>query len=148
MCGPYAITSAPEAIRRLFGIPGPTSNFPPHYNAAPGTELPVVRLNPKTGDRELGTLLWGLIPYWSKDRKIAWRCINARGETVKTTPAFRAAYKARRCLVPADAFYEWKKNGKTKQPYAIAMRDRQPFALAGLWENWKDPTSAESVRTF
>jgi putative SOS response-associated peptidase YedK len=148
MCGRYAINSAPEAIRRLFGIPGPTSNFPPHYNAAPGMEMPVVRLDPKTGDRTLDTLLWGLIPYWSKDRKIAWKCINARGETVKTAPAFRSAYKSRRCLVPADAFYEWKANGKTKQPYAIAMRERQPFALASLWENWKEPTSEQWVRTF
>jgi len=90
----------------------------------------------------------GLIPYWSKDPKIAWKCINARGETVKTAPAFRDAYKRRRCLVPADAFYEWKANGKTKQPYAIAMRDRHPFAFAGLWENWKDPAREEWVRTY
>jgi putative SOS response-associated peptidase YedK len=148
MCGRYAVTSAPEAIRRLFGIPGPTPNFPPHYNAAPGMELPVVRLDPKADGRVLGTLLWGLIPYWAKDRKIAWKCINARGETVKTTPAFRSAYKARRCLVLADAFYEWRANGKAKQPYAIAMRNREPFALAGLWENWKEPTSDQWVRTF
>src|SRR6266566_263289 len=148
MCGRYAITSAPEAIRRLFQVSGPTPNFAPHYNVAPGQELPVIRLHPATGERVLGTLRWGLIPYLSKDPKIAWKCINARGETVKTTPAFRAAYRSRRCLVPADAFYEWKANGKAKQPYAIAMRDRQPFAFAGLWENWKDPTSAEWVRTF
>jgi putative SOS response-associated peptidase YedK len=148
MCGRYAITTAPEAIRRLFGIGGPTSNFGPRYNAAPGQELPVVRLDPKSGERVLGPLLWGLIPYWAKDRKIAWRCINARGETVKTSAAFKSAYLKRRCLVPADAFYEWKKNGKAKQPYAIAMRERQPFALAGLWENWKEPASGEWVRTF
>jgi putative SOS response-associated peptidase YedK len=148
MCGRYAITSAPEAIRRLFQIPGPTSNFAPHYNAAPGQELPVIRLHPETGERVIGTLRWGLIPYWSKDPKIAWKTINARGETVKTAPSFRAAYKSRRCLVPADAFYEWRKNGKAKQPYAIAMRDRQPFALAGLWENWKEPETQEWIRTF
>jgi len=148
MCGRYAITTAPEAIRRLFQLPGPTPNFAPHYNAAPGQELPVIRLHPESGERVLGTILWGLIPYWSKDRKIAWKCINARGETVRTAPSFRDAYKARRCLVPADAFYEWKANGKAKQPYAIAMRDRQPFAFAGLWENWKDRASGEWVRTF
>jgi putative SOS response-associated peptidase YedK len=113
-----------------------------------GQDLPVVRLHPESGDRVLGMLRWGLIPYWSKDPKIAWKCVNARGETVKTAPAFRGAYRARHCLVPADAFYEWKANGKKKQPYAIAMRERHPFAFAGLWENWKDPTSDEWVRTF
>jgi putative SOS response-associated peptidase YedK len=148
MCGRYAITSAPEAIRRLFQLPGPTPNFAPHYNAAPGQELPVIRLHPENGERTLGTLRWGLIPYWSKDPKIAWKTINARGEKVATTPAFRDAYKRRRCLVPADAFYEWKAGGKTKQPYAIAMRDRQPFAFAGLWENWKDPKTEDWLRTF
>jgi len=148
MCGRYAITAAPEAIRRLFQIPGPTPNFAPHYNAAPGQELPVIRLHPESGERVIGTLRWGLIPYWSKDPKIGWRCINARGERVKTTPAFRDAYKSRRCLVPVDAFYEWKKNGKAKQPYAIAMRDRQPFAFAGLWENWKELKTQEWIRTF
>jgi putative SOS response-associated peptidase YedK len=148
MCGRYAITTVPGAILRLFQVPGPTPNFGPRYDAAPGQELPVIRHDPETGKRALGALRWGLIPSWSKDRKIAWKCINARGETVKTSPAFRAAYKARRCLVPADAFYEWKANGKAKQPYAIAMRDRRPFAFAGLWENWKEPTSDQWVRTF
>jgi len=148
MCGRYAITTAPEAIMRWFKITGTPPNFPPHYNAAPGQDLPVIRLSPETGERELGALRWGLIPYWSKDRKIAWKTINARGETVKTAPAFRSAYKSRRCLVPADAFYEWKANGKTKQPYAIATRHGHPFAFAGLWENWKDPTTQEWVRTF
>jgi putative SOS response-associated peptidase YedK len=148
MCGRYAITTAPEAIRRLFGIGGPTPNFGPRYNAAPGLELPVVRFDRNSGERVLGPLLWGLIPYWAKNRTIAWKCINARGESVKTSAAFKSAYAKRRCLVPADAFYEWKKTGKAKQPYAIAMRDRQPFALAGLWENWKEPTSGQWVRTF
>src|SRR5262245_5967973 len=148
MCGRYAITTAPEAIRRLFGIGGETPNFPLHYNAAPGQDLPVIRLHPESGERVLGMLRWGLIPYWAKDRKIAWKCVNARGETVKTAPSFRSAYKSRRCLVPADAFYEWKASGRTKQPYAIAMRHRQPFALAGLWENWKDPESGDWLRTY
>jgi putative SOS response-associated peptidase YedK len=148
MCGRYAITTAPEAIRRLFGVTGATPNFAAHYNAAPGLELPVVRRDPKSGERVLSPLLWGLIPYWAKDRKIAWRTINARGETAKTAAAFKSAYVKRRCLVPADAFYEWKKIGKGKQPYAIAMRDRRPFAFAGLWENWKDQASGQWVRTF
>ena len=94
MCGRYVITTPPDAIRRLFEADGLGLNFPPHYNAAPGQDLPVIRLHPETGHRVLGLLRWGLIPYWSKDPKIAWRCINARGETVKTTlPAFRDAMK-------------------------------------------------------
>ncbi len=148
MCGRYVITTAPEAIRRLFATVGFPPNFPPHYNAAPGQDLPVIRLHPETGERILGLLRWGLIPYWSKDPKIAWKCINARGESVKTTSAFRDAYKSRRCLVPAEAFFEWKADGKAKQPYAIALRSREPFAFAGLWENWKDPKTNEWLRTF
>jgi putative SOS response-associated peptidase YedK len=84
MCDRYAITTAPEAILRWFKIAGTPPNFPPHYNAAPGQDLPVIRLHPETGERVIGLLRWGLIPYWSKDRKIAWKCINARGETVQT----------------------------------------------------------------
>jgi len=148
MCGRYAITSAPEAILRWFKLTGTSPNLPPHYNAAPGQDLPVIRLHRETGERVLGELRWGLIPYWAKDRKIAWRTINARGETVKTAPAFRSAYRDRRCLLPADAFYEWKANGRAKQPYAIAKRNRELFAFAGLWENWKEPSSGEWIRTF
>jgi putative SOS response-associated peptidase YedK len=148
MCGRYVITTAPQAIRQWFAIHGTLPNFPPHYNAAPGQDLPVIRRHPESGERVLGLLRWGLIPYWSKDPKIAWRCINARGETVKTTPAFRSAYESRRCLVPADAFFEWKANGRAKRPYAIALRTREPFAFAGLWENWKDPKTNDWLRTF
>ena len=108
----------------------------------------VVRRHPKTGKRVLGLLRWGLIPHWSNDPNIASKTVNARGETVRTVPSFRDAYRSRRCLVPADAFYEWKANGTTKQPFAIALRDRQLFAFAGLWENWKDPLSSQWVRTF
>jgi putative SOS response-associated peptidase YedK len=106
-------------------------NFPAHYNAAPGQDLPVIRLHPETGHRVLGLLRWGLIPYWSKDPKIAWRCINARGETVKTTSAFRSAYQSRRCLVPADAFYAWKASGASQPNELVApLHDRMPVILA------------------
>jgi putative SOS response-associated peptidase YedK len=93
-------------------------------------------------------LRWGLIPSWAKDRKVAWKFINARAETVATTGAFKTAFAKRRCLVPVDGFYEWRTVGKIKQPYAIGMADGQPFTLAGLWENWKDPDTGEWVRTF
>ena len=91
---------------------------------------------------------WGLLPPWAKDRKMAWKMINARAETVSTAPAFRKAFAERRCLVPVDGFFEWEKVGKEKRPHMIAMLDRQPFTLAGLWENWKDPETGEWVRTF
>ena len=107
-----------------------------------------MRRHPKTGERVLGLLRWGLIPHWSNDPTIASKTVNARGETVRTVPSFRDAYRSRRCLVPADAFYEWKATGMTKQPFAIALRDRRLFAFAGLWENWKDPSSSQWVRTF
>jgi putative SOS response-associated peptidase YedK len=91
---------------------------------------------------------WGLLPSWAKDRKMAWKMINARAETIAKMPAFKKAFQKRRCLIPVDGFFEWKKVGKQKRPYMIAMADRQPFTLAGLWENWKDPDTGEWVRTF
>jgi hypothetical protein len=91
---------------------------------------------------------WGLLPSWAKDRKLAWKMINARAETVTTAAAFKKAFEKRRCLLPVDGFFEWKKVGKEKRPYMIAMADGEAFTLAGLWENWKDPDSGEWVRTF
>jgi putative SOS response-associated peptidase YedK len=123
-------------------------NTPPHYNGAPGQDYLIGRRHPETGARTLDVLRWGLIPSWAKDRKIAWKTINARSETVATTAAFKKAFAKRRCLVPVDGFYEWRTVGKVKQPYAIGMTDGQPFTLAGLWENWKDPDTGEWVRTF
>jgi len=136
MCGRYAITTAPEAIRRLFQIPGPTPNFAPHYNAAPGQELPVIRLHPESGDRALGTLRWGLIPYWSKDAKIGWKFINARGETVKMTAAFREAYKRRRCIVPNCALIHlsdvpWLRQNHTHHGQARPWRETQHCSTSG-----------------
>jgi putative SOS response-associated peptidase YedK len=111
----------------------------PSYNVAPQSFQPVVRLDPQTGQRQLTVMRWGLVPYRSKDGKAAFSTINAKSETVATSPAFREAWKRRRCLVPADWFYEWQKlDEKTKQPYAIAMKDDGMFAFAGLWETWKD----------
>jgi putative SOS response-associated peptidase YedK len=108
-----------------------------------------VRLNGETGERELTIMRWGLVPYWSKDGKASFSTINAKSETVATSPAFREAWKNRRCLVPADRFYEWQKlDEKTKQPYAIAMKDDGMFAFAGLWEKWKDKTTGQVLRTY
>ena len=121
----------------------------PSYNVAPQTFQPVVRLNRDTGQREIVLMRWGLIPYWSKDSKIGYSTINAKAETVATAPAFREAVRRRRCLVPADAFYEWQKlDPKHKQPFAIALASREPYGLAGLWERWKDAKAAEFLETF
>ncbi|MCC7271552.1 MAG: SOS response-associated peptidase [Alphaproteobacteria bacterium] len=148
MCGRYVHTSNVEAIARLFGITGPLPNTAAHYNAAPGQDLPVVRRHPDTGERRLDALHWGLVPSWAKDRKIAWKLINARAETIDTTGAFRSAFRLRRCLVPADGFYEWEKRGTKRQPWVFTMADRTPFALAGLWEGWRPEGSEEWLRSF
>jgi putative SOS response-associated peptidase YedK len=124
------------------------SNFVPNWNVAPTDNLPIVRYNPKAGHRTLDLMRWGLVPYWAKDIKIGFSTINAMAETVDTKPVFREAFKQRRCLVPIEAFYEWKKVGpKEKQPYAIALADRGLMALAGLWETWRSPAQ-ETVRSF
>jgi putative SOS response-associated peptidase YedK len=150
MCGRVIQTSTPEAIRRLFDAIAPVPNAPPRYNGAPSQELMVLRRNPETGERTLQLLRWGLIPSWTKDAKGGRKPINARAETVATSSMFKGAYAKRRCLLPIDGFFEWKaiKGSKTKQPYALAMKDRSPFAVAGIWENWTRPDTGEAIRTF
>jgi putative SOS response-associated peptidase YedK len=151
MCGRAKLETDVSQIKIAFRIPPeyPTPNFPPSWNVAPTDNLPIVRHNPKTGSRSLDLMRWGLVPYWAKDIKIGFSSINAMAETIDTKPAFRDAFTRRRCLVPIDAFYEWQKldDGKTKQPYAIALADGSLMALAGLWENWKSP-SGEWIRSF
>jgi putative SOS response-associated peptidase YedK len=125
------------------------SYFAPSYNVAPQSLQPVVRLDSETGERELTIMRWGLIPFWSKDAKIAYSTINAKAETITTSPAYRESVKRRRCLVPADLFWEWKKiDAKTKQPYAIALQDESLFAFAGLWDTWKDKAAGRSMDTY
>jgi putative SOS response-associated peptidase YedK len=150
MCGRVIQTSTPEAIRRLFDAIAPVPNAPPRYNGAPSQELMVLRRNPETRERTLQLLRWGLIPSWTKDAKGGRKPINARAETIASSPMFKAAYAKRRCLLPIDGFFEWKaiKGSKTKQPYALAMKDRSPFAVAGIWENWTRPDTDEAIRTF
>ena len=125
------------------------SYFAPSYNVAPQSMQPIVRLDSETGQRELTVMRWGLVPFWSKDGKAGYSTINAKAETIATSPAFREAFKRRRCLVPADLFYEWMKiDAKTKQPYAIALKDGSLFAFAGLWETWKDKVTGETKETY
>jgi putative SOS response-associated peptidase YedK len=114
---------------------------PPRYNGAPSQDHWLIRQHAKTGDRTLDRLWWGLIPYWVKDANGGRKPINAKAETVASLPSFRDAYRRRRCLLPIDNFFEWRaiKGAKVKQPYAIAMKSGEPFALAAVWENWQRP---------
>jgi putative SOS response-associated peptidase YedK len=114
---------------------------------APTDPLPVVRYDTKAGERSLDLLRWGLVPFWAKDIKVDFANINAKAEGIENRPAFREAFQRRRCLAPVDGFYEWKKTGTGKQPYAIALADRGLKAFAGLWENWRSP-AGEWVRSF
>jgi putative SOS response-associated peptidase YedK len=132
MCGRYSLTTPVEALRSLFHFEQ-RPNLGPRYNIAPTQDAPVVI---EDNGRRLVTMRWGLVPFFAKDPGIGNRLINARSETAARLPAFRAAFRRRRCLVPADGFYEWRKDGKTKQPFRIVRKDHGPFAMAGLWERW------------
>jgi len=149
MCGRFARKSTQQVLADWFGVELEDMPwFAPTYNAAPQSTQPVVRLGRDTGRREFAVLRWGLVPFWSKDAKSAYSTINARAEEAASKPAFREALKKRRCLVPADAFYEWKKlDAKTKHPYAFALKSGEPYALAGLWERWQ-PKEGEALETF
>jgi putative SOS response-associated peptidase YedK len=148
MCGRFLNRAPASETARIFGTKNPLLNWPAHYNIAPTQDVLAVRFNCETRERSLDVLRWGLIPFWAKDAKLGYSLINARAEGIDTKPSFRDAFKSRRCIIPADGFYEWKKlDAKTKQPYAIVPTGDEPFAFAGLWERWKDPTSGEIVRS-
>jgi putative SOS response-associated peptidase YedK len=147
MCGRYASFLPAEALRALFQTVNPTPNWEPTWNMAPTRDAPVVRLHPDTRSRHLDLLRWGLVPHWAKDPKSVRQPINARAETVATAPMFRDALERRRCLVPADVFYEWRATEAGKQPYAIARADGQPMVFAGLWEGWRG-ADGTVLRTF
>lgn len=133
MCGRYDNLIPRDAIIQLFAVKAlPATNFPPRYNIAPTQDVPIVRLD-RDGQRELIDVRWGLVPYWMKALPKQPH-INARSETVDRTPLFRGAFAARRCLVPATGFFEWERRPDGRQPYRFVMRDRDPFAFAGLWE--------------
>jgi len=137
MCGRYSLTSPPEAMRRLFGFAG-QPNLPVRYNIAPTQDVPVVRTGAREGQPELAMMRWGLVPSWSRDINRGPPLINARIETVLAKPAFRDAVRARRCLVPADGFYEWADRAGGKQPYYVNLRSHGLFAFAGIWARWQD----------
>jgi putative SOS response-associated peptidase YedK len=156
MCGRFAFYSPHEAVVRVFGLPDDTAEIEPRYNIAPTTFIPVVRELPDeekatpdvTATRRLAMLYWGLVPAWAKEKAIGSRMSNARAETLQEKPAFRSAYRKRRGLVPADGYYEWMQLGpRDKQPYFIRPASSTPFALAALWEAWRDPASGESLES-
>lgn len=134
MCGRYDNLIAREAYRQIFRAERlPQSNFPPRYNVAPTDQIPIVRVDPRDGGRELVMARWGLVPWWMKEMpKIPH--INARAETVHEKPLFREAFARRRALIPATGFFEWQKRADGKQPYRFRRQDLEPFAFAGLWE--------------
>jgi len=138
MCGRFTLKTPVERLSEKFQFPQ-IIPLKPRYNIAPSQSVAVVRRLTDDADRTLAMLRWGLIPTWEKDLTKARKPINAKSETVADLPSFRAAFRQRRCLIPADGFYEWKQEGGRKQPVYIAMKDGEPFAFAGLWEHWEKP---------
>lgn len=137
MCGRYVLHSPVAELRRIFATNGAVPNFPPTWNMAPTQMAPVVRRHPESGERRLDLLRWGLVPHFVIDQKATRQPINARSETAAGSGMFRDALKRRRCLVPADAFYEWMQAPGGKQAHAAARADGTVMALAGLWEGWR-----------
>lgn len=156
MCGRFVTASSPDELANYFGAMAPDEELDSDYNVAPTKEVYVVRAG--ESHRRLSAMRWGLVPFWAKDLKIGSRMINARVETVADKPAFRKAYESRRCLVPADGFYEWAKipGEKRKQPYYVYRADGEPVVFAGLWERWRPrlpdsderDESADAIETF
>jgi putative SOS response-associated peptidase YedK len=153
MCGRYGRRADKQRIAEWMRTHNTNvfddSYLSPSYNICPQSFQPVVRLDSDTGRRELTIMRWGMLPSWSKDGEVTFNTINARAETIATSPVYRDAFKKRRCLVPADLFYEWQKlNKKAKQPYAIALKDGGIFAFAGLWDRWKSWDTEQSLETY
>jgi putative SOS response-associated peptidase YedK len=148
MCGRFFLQRDPAGLARYFETVNPTPNHAASWNVAPTQTSLVVRRHPESGARHLDVLRWGLVPRWAKDAKDAARLINARSEGIEGKPSFRDAFAKRRCLVPMDGFYEWRKAEEgSRQAYAVALASGRPMAVAGLWEGWKSP-EGEWLRTF
>ncbi|NOZ51239.1 MAG: SOS response-associated peptidase [Chloroflexi bacterium] len=138
MCGRFTLAVEPETLKTLFDLAA-APELSPRHNIAPTQPVAAVRFDPEHQQRQFTYLTWGLIPSWAQDIKIGARMINARSETAADKPAYRSAFRYRRCLIPADGFYEWQKRKSGKQPYYIALQRHQLFAIAGLWERWQSP---------
>ncbi|MCF8330908.1 MAG: SOS response-associated peptidase [Bacteroidales bacterium] len=143
MCGRFSLTAEDFELKERFGVEVDSNIYTPRYNAAPSQKLAVIS---NDNPEQLSFYRWGLIPYWAKDPSIGYKLINARAETAAEKPSFRQAIKQRRCLVPANGFFEWKQDGN-KQPYFFHLNQKELFAFAGLWESWKDAEDKE-IRSF
>jgi putative SOS response-associated peptidase YedK len=145
MCGRFTLSTPAQQIAALFGAEAPASPVRPRYNIAPTQSVPVLlRKDQKVAFAEMR---WGLIPSWSRDDRAASSLVNARIETLEEKPSFRDSVPARRCLVPADGFFEWKTDGSRKVPHLIFRKDRQPFAFAGIWDRWYSPATGQSIES-
>ncbi|MCK6577184.1 MAG: SOS response-associated peptidase [Anaerolineae bacterium] len=144
MCGRYVLAVDPEMLQTAFNLSS-APDFPPRFNIAPTQQNPVIS---NESPASAALMRWGLIPSWAKDAKIGASLINARSESAAEKPSFRNALKRRRCLIPASGFYEWQQRDGGKAPMYIHLADAPVFAMAGLWEVWKDPASAEIIRTY
>jgi putative SOS response-associated peptidase YedK len=136
MCGRFYLDVMMDELEAYFNLQSVLDSIPPRYNIAPSQEI--LAVISQAQKKQLKTFHWGLIPFWAKDQKIGYKCINARAETVDIKPAFRAAFKTRRCLIPCSGFFEWKSENNTKQPYCFRPTKQPMFALAGLYEHWRD----------
>lgn len=137
MCGRFTLATEAAKIKAHFQLPEPFEHTP-RYNIAPGQQVSVI-----AHGRTVSPMRWGLVPHWSRDPKVGYKMINARAETIKQRPAYRDSFKSRRCLVPADGFYEWTTRDGKKQPLRIVLPERQVFALAGIWDRWVTPEGTE-----
>ncbi len=146
MCGRYWITSPADVLVSRFRVRGELVPLMPRWNAAPGQDLPVIRVG-KAGERRLELMRWGLVPAWASDPADAGRPINARAETAAAKPSFRESFQRRRALVPADGFFEWRRYGNKAVPFGFRRKSREPFAIAGLWDEWR-PRGGPPLRTF
>jgi putative SOS response-associated peptidase YedK len=139
MCGRYRLSRRKQLVEEYFGAVSEEYDWNPRYNIAPSQPVVVIGQDTREPVRTLSTTRWGLVPSWAKDPSIGYKTINSRSETVATTASFREPFRSQRCLLPADGFYEWKREGKTKQPYCFEVNDGELFAFAGLWDRWKSP---------
>lgn len=140
MCGRFVLIANPSAVQQAFNLAVPPAQMQPRYNIAPTQPVAVIT---NENPQEVTYHKWGLIPSWAKDMSMAAKMINARSESAAEKPAFRSAFRRRRCIIPADGFYEWKEQGKDKTPMFIHMNDQSLFGMAGLWEIWHDPDGGE-----
>jgi len=146
MCGRYRLSRRKQFVEEYFDSAPWDDDWNPRYNIAPTQPIPVVRQHPKEPVRQISLMTWGLIPNWARDASIASSTINAKSETAAEKPGFRDPFKYRRCLIPADGFYEWKKSGAAKQPYCFEVNAGELFAFAGLWDGWKN-AAGQWIRT-